>query len=235
MERRSLYLPFFIVFLLNVMVIAPATADQISWTEEKIGKLAVKADKAATRKKWARAIKYGEEMLTASKAFHGADAPYTITRLKTLNRYYDKAGRLGEIHVRVKNAYQLSKKHFRPIHETTKTSRLLYYKSLLSQENYKGVIPLVLENISILRKTKDDDFRRLHYLGQLHGLYGMTGQSIQQEKILHRQLSLNKHLIGEHLEDNIKIIMNLAKNYCVQKKVDEFKELIQIYDLKFEC
>ncbi|PHZ85073.1 hypothetical protein [Paremcibacter congregatus] len=235
MERRSLYLPFCIVFLCNIMVVAPAFSDQTSWTEEKIGKLAVRADKAAARQEWTRAIKYGEKMLEGSKAFYGPEAPYTVTRLKALNRYYDKAGRLDEISGRVKKAYHLSKEHFRPSHTTMVTSRLLYYKTLLAQKDFKGAIPLVLENISILRDNRDDAFKRLHYLGQLHGLYGATSQPAKQETTLLELLELNKKLVGTDIESNMKIIMNLAKSYCLQNKPEEFKKLMQTYDLKFEC
>lgn len=235
MERRLSYLPFFIVFLLNVMVVSPVSADQTSWTEKKIGRLALKADKAATREKWAHAIEYGEKMLEGSTVFYGSDVPYTITRLKTLNRYYDKAGRLSEIPSRVKKAYILSKKHFRPDHDTAVTSRLLYYKTLLAQKNYKSALPLVLENISILGNSRGDAFRRLHYLGQLHGLYGMSDQPDAQEKTLLELLELNKKLVGTDIESNMKIIMNLAKSYCLQKKTEEFQKLMQAYGLKFEC
>lgn len=235
MKRRVIYLLFLIVFSLDLLALDQASAGQTRWTEEKIGKVAVKADKAATRKKWSRAIKYGEQMLKGSASLYGPEAAYTVTRLKILNRYYDHAGRLSEIPDRVKRAYRLSKKHFKLTHDTVQISRLLYYKLLTAQKKYAEAIPLILENISVLTDSEEDAFRRLHYLGQLHGLYGLTVQLAEREKVLLELLTLNKRLVGTQLDDNIEIIMNLAETYCLQKKFPEFSNLIQSYDLKYEC
>ncbi|PHZ84779.1 hypothetical protein [Paremcibacter congregatus] len=240
MKRKLCYLPFLLVFLLVfllgfLLVVDQASAGQTKWTEEKIGKVAIKADNAAKRKQWGRAIKYGEKMLEGSELLYGSEATYTITRLKTLNRYYDHAGRLSQISERVKKAYLLSKEKFKPTHNTANTSRLLYYKLLVSQKEFQAAIPLIQENISILTGSKEDKFRKLHYLEQLHGLYGLTAQLLEREKVLLELLELNKRLVSTQLDDNIKIIMNLAKTYCLQKKFNEFDQLMQRYDLKFEC
>ncbi|PHZ84743.1 hypothetical protein CRD36_10685 [Paremcibacter congregatus] len=205
------------------------------WTEEEIGKVAVKADKAATKKHWEKAIRYGERMLKGSEALYGQDSPYYTSRLKTLIRYYDKAGHLDQIPEKVEKAYIQSKKYFDPKHDTATISRLVYYKLLITQKKFSKAIPLVYENMAILKNTEDDDFRKLHYLGQLNGLYGITGQFVLQEKILLEQLDLNKRLIGLTTKDNIKIIMNLAKNYCRRKLDAEFDTLVQTYGLKYKC
>lgn len=235
MKKRLLYLPFVIILFLSVTGMNSVSADQTSWTEKKLGKYVVRADKAAARKKWSLAIKYGEKILEGSKALSGLNTPDTITRLKNLNRYYDKSGRLKEIPERIKETYFLSKKYFKLTHNTVVTCRLLYYKTLLAQEDYKNAVPLVLESMSILGDSRDDAFKKLHYLGQLHGLYGMSDQPSDQEKTLLELLKLNKKLVGTDIESNMKIIMNLAKSYCLQKKNDEFKELMQTYNLNFEC
>ena len=107
MKRRRLSLPFLMVFLLKLMSIDLLYADQTIWTEEKIGKAAVRADKAAMHKKWSRAIKHGLLTVEGNMALHGQDDPNTINSLKNLNRYYDKSGRLSEIPEQVKRAYLL--------------------------------------------------------------------------------------------------------------------------------
>ncbi len=223
------------LFSLSLENVDQVFAGQITWTEKKVGKAAIKADKAAMGQKWLQAIKYGEQMLSGTEALYGQHNINYISRLKTLNRYYDKAGRLGEISDRVKKAYILSKKHFKPDHDTAVLSRLLYYKYLISQKNYHRSAQIVLENISGLSNSKKDDYKKLHYLTQLHGLYGLTDQLEAQEKILIKLLALNKRLVGIDKEDNLEIIMNLAKNYCLQKKNAKFDQLMQTYDLNFEC
>jgi len=209
--------------------------DQKSWTEQKIGRAAVKADKAAMRKKWSVALKYGEKMLAGSIALYGSEDKNTIQRLKTLNRYYDKAGRLEKVPTRIKQGYLLAKKHFPPTHNTILISRLLYYKLLIKQKDFQAAIPLVYENIAILSENNDDQFKRLHYLGQLHGLYGATLQRNREENVLVQKLALNQQLVGKELGDNISIIMDIAHVYCQQQKIEDFKQLMQTYNLKFKC
>jgi len=212
-----------------------AALGRSTWTEDKIGEVALKADQAATRKKWPRAIKYGEQMLEGSIIVYGQDAPETFSRLKTLNRYYDKAGRLTEIGERVKRTYLFTKDFFQPKQNMSVVSRLLYYKLLIAQKDYKSAIPVVLENIAILTSSRDDQFKHLHYLWQLHGLYGLTAQLLEREKVLLHLLKLNKELVGENPQDNMKIILNLAKTYCLQKNLGKFKKLSQTYGLKLTC
>ena len=235
MNRRLNYLPFLIIFLLGQSGFSPVSAYQTDWTEEDIGKAAVKAEKAASRKKWSLAIKYGEQMLLGSETIFGPDAPYSITRLKTLNRYYDKAGRLGQVSARVEKAYIQSRTHFIPSHDTAVTSRLLYYKLLIAQKKFKLAIPIVLENISLLSKSEDDTYKNLHYLGQLQGLYALTGHHAAREKTLVELLALNILLTSPSLKDNRTIIVDLAKTYCIQKKHQEFEKLMQKHDLKYVC
>lgn len=222
----------FLTFLLMMFTAPPAQAD---WTEEKLGKVILKADKAARQKKWGRAIKYGEQMLEGASALNQiSDARY-INLLKTLNRYYDKTGRLDDVTPRVRQAYILSQKHLGAGHETTMMSRLLYYKLRISHKDYRGAIPLVLENISILGKNEQDDYRRLHYLKQLYSLYGITGQLEKEEKTLLHYLDLSTQLLGENDEDNAKVIWVLVQNYCRQRKFDEFEKLIASHNLKYFC
>ena len=223
------------IFVVIVINIETNYADQNEWSEEKIGKFAVKASRAANYKKWGNAIKHGEKWLEGATIFYGEESPLAISCLKTVNRYYDKAGRLNEIPERVKKAYQKSKTHFSLKHDTTVMSRLLYYKLLISNEHYEKAIPLVYENISILTETVDDQFRHLHYLKQLYSLYGAINQFASQETVLIKQLNLNKKLVGADLEDNIDIIMNLARSYCQQNKAAEFQEIIRKYNLKYAC
>jgi len=210
-------------------------ASQSRWTEEKIGRIAVKADQAATKKDWSRAIRYGEKMLSASAELYlFSDIGY-INRLKTLNRYYDKAGRLQEVPHRIETAYTLSKKHLGPKHHAAKVSHLLYYKLVVANKNYMKAIELVQENIAGLETDKDDGFRLLHYLKQLYSLYNLTEQLEQEEQILQKVLTLNTQLMGNALEDNRTIIISLAKNYCRQQKLAAFNALMEKYDLKYEC
>lgn len=235
MKRKLFCLPFLIIFFFNSIGLHQIALSQPGWTEEKIGKIALKADRAAQREKWSRAIKYGEQMLEGSRILHGQNSPETITHQKTVNRYYDKANRLNEIAIRVKNTYLMAKEVFHPTHNTSAVCRLLYYKLLISQKDYKNAIPVVLENISILTNSREDQFKHLHYLGQLHGLYGLTDMLQKREDTLLKLLDLNKKLVGDSVQNNINIIMNLAKTYCLQNKTVEFKKLSQKYDLKLKC
>ena len=240
MKRRRSILPVLLFLSLGMLCAGGLTSAEAfvknsDWSEEKIGKVAVKADKAAVRKKWPRAIKYGEEMLAGAEALYGPNALQTLNRLKTLNRYYDKAGRLIEVQGRIQKAYLLSKQHCPPEHDTAVISRLLYYKLLLREKNYSDAIPIVFENMAVLGDSEDDAFKRIHYLGQLHGLYGATGQLAERERTLLEQLELNKQLTSDHIEDNMKIILNLAKTYCLQKKFKDFRRLMQAHNLPHEC
>lgn len=231
MKRRWIYLPLLLLVFLNHSTVAYET----DWTEKKLGKVILKADKAARQKKWARAISYGEQMLQGVKALNQPDDARYIHQLKSLNRYYDKAKRLHEVPERVKECYILSKKHLGPNHETTRMSRTLYYKLLISSKNYNGAISLVLENISILKKGEKEDYRQHHYLKQLYSLYRMTGQLEKEEEALLRFLDLDKQIFNSSAKENIKIILNLANNYCRQKKLEKFNNLIKKYKFKYTC
>lgn len=137
----------------------------------------------------------------------------------------------------MKEAYLLSKEHLRPNHDASKISRLLYYKLLVAEKKYKYAIDLVLENISLLAPYNDNDnsFRKLHYLGQLFSLYGLTEQRALEEKTLVEMLSLNKRLMGDSLSDNIDIIMHLGKSYCLQNKIKDYINLMNQHALKYIC
>lgn len=235
MRRRWLHLPVLLLILLGYTATVPACAGETNWTERKLGKVILRADKAARQKKWGRAIKYGERMLKGSDILdRHSDARY-INLLKNLNIYYDKADRLEKVTSRVKEAYILSEKHLGPSHATTKASRLLYYKTLVTHKEYLTAIGLVRESISVLGKTKDDDFRLLHYRHQLYSLYGRTNQFEKEEETLLQLLKLNKRLLGDDIQDNIKIILSLARTYCLQNKAPEFDELMEMYHLEYEC
>ncbi|WP_417466160.1 hypothetical protein [Kordiimonas sp.] len=181
------------------------------------------------------AIKYGEQLLEGSRLLYGPEDISTINHLKNLNRYYDKAGRLREVAERVRLGYQVSRKHFSLNHSTTEVSRLLYYKLLIAEKDYLGAIPVVYENIAVLTDSEDDAFRRLHYLGQLHGLYGLTEQHDKREEILLEQLELNIQLMGNDTESSEKIILNLGGIYCEQKKFTKLRELMTRFDMKLQC
>ncbi|MBL4830027.1 MAG: hypothetical protein JKY55_09110 [Aliivibrio sp.] len=184
MKKRPLYLFCLILLCLITTQINWAQADQSNWTEEKVGKLSVKADRAATRKNWRLAIKYGERILEGSAALYEVNDPTYITRLKNLNRYYDKAGRLTEVAGRVKLAYELAKDNLEPSHSVATTCRALYYRLLITQKKHQEAIPVVYFNMSTLTKGKDDQFRKLHYFRQIYALYGLTGQFEKEEEAL---------------------------------------------------
>lgn len=210
-------------------------AHSTEWTEKKLGKIIIKAEKAAQKKKWALAIKHGEVVLAGSKIIDRPSDPRYIAQLKNLNRYYDKRNRLSEVGPRVKEAYQLSKTHLGLSHQNTRTSRHLYYKYLLITKNYIDAIPLVAENISLTGTKRKDKFQHLHYLKQLSTLYGLTKQISKEEKTLTELLEMNKKLLGQKDKDTISIIKALAENYCRQDKIEEFEQLIQSHDLKYYC
>ncbi len=235
MKIKRIYLPLLVLVLLSHIFSSQPYAFAADWTEKKLGKVSMLAAKAASKKRWSRAIKYGEQTLEGSAALDKPDDARYLGFLKNLNRYYDKSGRLQEVAPRVKNAYSLSMKHLGVAHPTTKVSRILLYKLHISYQNYKDAIPLVLENIAVLEKGKAGDYNHHQYLKQLYSLYSMAGQLELEEKTLIEFLELDKRLYGSSDKDNIKIIQNLAFNYCRQKKLKEFYQLIKRHQLLFTC
>lgn len=231
MKRICIFIPF----LLLLFLVYPVSAIETDWTEKKLGKAILKADKAARQNRWSRAIKYGEKMLLGSlKLDQKSDARY-INQLKNLNYYYDQANRLPDISARLLEAYLLSKEHLGLSHNTTIVSRQLYYKLLISEKKYPGAIALVLESMSILGKNEEDNLKMHRYLKQLYSLYGLTGQLQQEEKTILEFMKLNIQLFGRNEEDFKKVIVVLAKNYCRQRKLDKFIQLVSDHDLKYIC
>ncbi|PCI47745.1 MAG: hypothetical protein COB49_06865 [Alphaproteobacteria bacterium] len=187
------------------------------------------------RKKWSQAIKYGERMLVGASALYPESDLGYINRLKTLNRYYDKAGRLLEVHDRITKAYRLTTKYIDPDHYSSKICRLLYYKLMIAEKKYARAIPPVQEYISLLGRNKGEMFKKLHYLTQLYSLYGLTDQFVKQEDILLKFITLNNQLLGQDDENTTKALVLLAKNYCRQGKHDQFKALQRKYNLPYTC
>ncbi len=235
MKRKRHHITFLFLVFLCSLISGAISAEQTYWTEEKLGKLDLKADKASMRKNWPQAIKYGERMLEAAAALYPESDLGYISRLKTLNRYYDKAGRLQEIPVRIMKAYRLSKKYMGPDHHSSKISRLLYYKLMIAEKNYSRAIPLVQKYISLLGVNEGEKFRKLHYLTQLYSLYGLTGQFVKQEDILLKFIALNNQLPDQDDENAAKALVILAKNYCRQGKHDQFRVLQRKYNLLYTC
>lgn len=235
MRKCLLYLSCLTLFWGSMSQLHPVQAEQNNWTEEKVGKFAIKADKAAMRRKWRLAIKYGEEMLKGSTALYAPGDPTYIYRLKNLNKYYDKAGRLSEVADRVKLAYELSKTHIEPSQNIAITCRALYYKLLLSQKKYEEAIPVIHLNISSLTNTKEAQFRKLHYFEQLYALYALTGQFEKEENSLLSYIELHLKIIGELDKDNETILKRLAQNYCRRKLTEQFEQLTVKYNLNYIC
>lgn len=235
MKKRRHTLPFLTFIFLSLTIFNPACASEAGWTEKKLGRVILKADKAANRHKWTRAIKYGEQALLGSEALDRQNDARYINSLKNLAKYYDKAGRLQEIAPRVIKLYDLSNKYFGKKHNTTSISRRLYYKLLIANQKYGPAISVVLENISLLEDNKNDDFRRLHYLKQLYSLYGIAGRFAAQEKAILEYQKLSHHLLGRPDEDSLKSIRILAKNYCRQNKMAEFHKLKITHGLPLSC
>lgn len=231
MNIRWIYLPFLtLLFLSHSVGIA-----ETQWTEKKLGKVTLRAAQAADRNQWTRAIKYGEQMLRASAQLDKKSGTRYLALLKNLNRYYDRAGRLKEIAPQVETAYQQSRKKLGTAHSTTKINRTLFYKLHISNRNYQAAIPLVLESISVLKTGADENYNHHQYLKQLYSLYAMTGQLAKEEERLLEFLELDKRLYGSSDKDNVKIIQNLANNYCRQKKIKEFRTLITRHQLHYSC
>lgn len=236
MARRFFYLSFLLFALLNHSVVRSQTvADQTEWTERELGKVIMRADRAARKKQWSRAIKYGEKTMQGLEVLNKpTDARY-IAQLKNLNKYYDKAKQLNNVAARVKKAYELSRDNLGIADSITIASRQIYYKLLTTNKKYIEAIPLVLEGMSILGEGVDDQYIMHHYLKRLYSLYGITGQRKKEEEALKELLELNQELEGDDVKDNLDIILNLAKNYCIQKKAVEFNQLMTKYNLKYEC
>lgn len=235
MKYRLILLAFLMFTFLIIPLSGSVMATDTVWTEKKLGKIILKADKAAQRKKWFHAIKFGEQMLDGSKILDSQSDARHINLLKTLHVYYDKAGRLKEVGPRVETAYILSKKHLGSTHETTFMSRTLYYKLLISKMDYADAIPLVLENIALLEENEKNSVRLIHYLKQLYSLYGLTGELEREEKALIEFLEINSRFFGDDDEDNKAAILILAQNYCRQKESDKFNQLTTSHSLKYSC
>jgi len=234
-KRGWIYLPFLLFVFLGHTTAGYGAQEETNWTEKKLGKIILKADRAARQKKWQRAITYGEQVLKGVRVLDRPEDARYITQLKNLNRYYDKAGRLNEVPGRVKEGYMLSREYLGVRHGTTMMSRTLYYKFLIFARNYTGAITLVQENITSLRESKNEDYRRHHYLKQLYSLYEMTGQLEKEEQTLLRFLKLDKRMFDSTDEENRKVFLSLANNYCRQKKFEKFNRLIKAHNLKYVC
>ena len=231
MKIRWIFLPFLIVVFQNQSVISAES----QWTEKKLGSLSLKAAQAAKNRNWSEAILYSKQLLEGTKEIEKPNSTRYINFLKDFNRYHDKAGRLNEVASSVKDAYFLSKENLGITHPTTRMCRTLYYKLRISNKSYAAAIPLVLENISILKEGRNENYKHLQYLKQLYSLYGLSGQLQKEETTLKEFLSLSKSLYNRSDEDNISVITNLANNYCRQGKLDEFQHLIDQYNLKYFC
>ncbi len=231
MKRNSLFLSL----LLSMFLWSFSSADQEVWTEKKLGQVIMKAERAAMRKKWSRAIQYGEQMLSGSRALDKKDLPRYIILLKNVNSYYDKAGRLQEVPAQVKRAYLLSSEKLGLDHPATMKSRTLYYKILIADKKYLDAIPLISEKIALSEKNAKMEYQTLQYLTTLHSLYALTRQYEKEEKTLLKLLDLNTILVGIEDESNSRIILDLANNYCRQKKYEAFNRLINTHHLKLVC
>lgn len=225
----------FIPFLLFLFSNSMAVSYEKKWTEKKLGKVILKADKAARQKKWSRAIKYGEQAFKGSSALDQINDARYINQLKNINQYYHRAKRLPEVGPRVQQAYLLSREHLGLSHETTMISRNILYSLLVGRRDFSKAIPLILENLNVLKDDEDRDFKKLHHLKQLFSLYALTRQYEKEENILVQYLALNKKLFGKDDESLNEVVVNLARNYCRQKKITDFRELTEIYDLKYSC
>jgi len=226
---------FFIPLLASILFWCPANADETVWTEKKLAKVAIKAYRASVRKKWSRAIRYGEQTLAGCIDLRGETNAKCITRLSSLLTYYDEANRLDTVGVRVKSAYELASQHLDVESEVALTIRNLYYKLLVERKDYMTAIPLAEENVRIYEKDRIEDYKAPHYLTQLYSLYGLTGQYEKEEKTLLELLNISVRLFGEEDEDNVLILLSLARNYCRQNKRREFDQLIQAHSLKYVC
>lgn len=235
MKRKRHHITFLFLVFLCSMISGSISAEQTDWTEEKLGKVALKADKASMRKNWPQAIKNGERMLEGATALYPENDLGYISRLKTLNRYYDKAGRLQEVSVRIIKAYRLSKKNMGPKHHSSRISRLLYYKLMVAEKNYNGAIPLVQEYISLLGVNESENFKKLHYFTQLYSLYGLTGRLAKQEDILLKFITLSNQLLGPDDKNTAKAHKLLAINYCRQGKHNKFIALQIKHNLHYTC
>ena len=208
---------------------------QAVWTEKELGKVIVRAEKAATKKRWQRAIKYGTRAVEGSLALDHKEAPRYINLLKNLNVYYDKTGKLADIPEQVESTYNQSFKVLGNDHPTTLKSRTLLFKLLLIQKRFSAAIPLVLEDIAINEKDPKGQYKILVYLSQLYSLYALTGQFEREGETLERLLALNIRLFGDKDASHLPIIKDLSNNYCRRKQQEKFTQLVEKYDLKFQC
>ncbi len=231
MNIKRLFFPVLLLCFLN----SPVYAGKDGWTEERLGILVQKAEKAAKQKKWKRAIRYGEKALLGSAALDQKYSPEHLNLMAKTNEYYGKVGKLDQVIPRVINTYILSKKHLGLSHETTVASRHLYYKVLINKKNYHEAIALILEDLSILNGEDNKDPKTLYYLKQLYTLYGLTEQWKNEEEALLKYIKRYELLFDINDKGGKKSILLLAQNYCRQKSILKFQALVNAHNLKLYC
>lgn len=235
MKSRLFKTTFLFLILLLQQSVSLNQAGAKEWTEKKLSKFIMKADRAAGRKNWNKAIKYGEQAFQGCTTLNLPSSANHINCLKNLNRHYDKAGRLTESGPRIIRAYHLSSEHLGSQHNTTMISRMLYYKLLIATQKYQDAAILVIESLSLLDESEESDYKRQHYLKQLYSLYGLTNQLKKQAAALLSYHYINQKLgstDGGNLEKSILI---LARNLCRQKNRSEYKKLVAQHRLKLLC
>jgi len=223
------------IFVLSLFFVPAGFADDIVWTERKLKKIVSKTATAAKKKKWEKAIRYGEQMFSGLQALTQPNDAKYITQLKNINIYYEKAGRLDEVAARVQTGYLLSKEHLGLGHTTSLVSRNLYYKLLISKAQFAKAIPLVHENLSVMPAGRDNSFRKLHYLEQLIHLYGLTRNYPEQERVLTDFIQFRKRLLEKSDKGHRDTLLLLAQNYCLQGKMAQFSVLTAENGMKYYC
>ena len=213
---------------------AEARAEEASWSIQKVENLLVKAERAAQKNKLKWAILYSRKAVKGAVELWSTDEVRYILLLNRYHGYLSRANKLAIASVNVEAAYTVAKEKLGVAHTATADARQLYYKLLIADGLYAQAIPLTLESIRLTKIENQDTEETLHYLKQLFSLYGLTGQGASEETVLAQMLELAEKL---KIEETMRatILLSLAKNYCVQRKIDKFESLVEHYQLKYFC
>lgn len=214
---------------------AVAQAEMAGWADDTLGKLIVRADKAARGAKWNKAIKYGERAITRADQLVPPQSLRYINLLKNVNDYYEKVGRSAEIRPRIKRAYDLAATTLGPDHAATRDTRAHYLAQLLAEKKYMLAIPLVTETIDSLKRTEEEEYSLPKLYTTLYSLYALTGDFAKEQITLEILLKLNLKLYVPEAESTRRILMDLAINYCRQNEQQKFNQLTGEYSLKLVC
>ncbi len=205
------------------------------WTEAKLIKQIKKNDRAINKKQWKSAIRSGESALAGCLSLYDKLDQRCIIIMKNNVLAYAKTGQIQSHAEKISNAYQTAMDAVGRQHFSTVIIRDIYRQLLINDEQYEKAIPVVIETIEVEQSLQNDEFKILDWEILLYGLYKVTEQTEYEEPTLLRMLVLTEKLFGVDSDNFDRVVTTLADTYCLQKKHNEFFDLIGRYQLTTKC